>query len=76
MRNQNRIKPLLKKLEQAWNPSIEDGTKTAQLRLGQLLINILHNAGINSDAMWNLEDDQWLAAIEKWTKDSDEKRAK
>lgn len=61
MRDPARIPLILAKLEKAW-------LAAPDLRLGQLIDNILHRA--NCDHPFYIEDDKMEAAIDDWLKKS------
>jgi len=59
MRDPERIQRILRRLEAVWelNPD---------LRLGQLLLNVVNPDDFNS--LWNLEDDVLEELIQEWIK--------
>ena len=61
MRDPNRIKPLLEKLEKIWNTKGAD-----QLRFGQLIFCIFNGTSKDIDQIWNLEDEEWSKLIDIW----------
>jgi uncharacterized protein YihD (DUF1040 family) len=64
MRDINRIKPLLEELETLWK-------ENPDLRFGQLVYNISQEIGYSIDIFYP-EDGDWLKAIKKLKKKSEE----
>ncbi len=58
MRDINRIDPFLQKLGEVWKESPD-------LRFGQLIMNIKQ---ADPSVIWNMEEEQWLEAIEEFSK--------
>lgn len=58
MRNPERIKPILQKLETLWR-------EQPDLRLGQLIYNLCYNEEEKTDKTFFMEDDKILDKIEQ-----------
>jgi hypothetical protein len=59
MRDFNRIAAITQKLDLLWSQP-----NAADMRLGQLLINVANNAGFHEDELWNIEDEDWRKALD------------
>ena len=66
MRNKNRIAPIIKKLETAWN-------EVPNWRLGQLLSNL---QGLGRQDVFHTQDEDWETFLDNFLQDIDDTKNK